>query len=238
MSQSLNDILAAAQAAAAAAQASAGVQANTALATVNNGGAVADVAPVQRGKALSLDDISNGGMNVVAWFKANFSGINVGDDGTPQDEIRVRIRKGDIIAAKSVRFGDPARYYKSFDGVTESRTGRPWAVVVAECMRQDPKCRGDYSSVDIPFLLMQDLKGKGGKVLAEAGDRIGYTTSITGFKPFDAFRRAVLGAAVSDDTIVEGIIYHKADQNQKGKWGYISFGEPSGWKVVEEVHAD
>jgi len=105
-----------------------------------------------------------------------------------QEELRIELKVSDVVAYRSIRFGTPVTYRKSYDGITDAASRKPWANTIAECMAVDPKCRGDYMTVEPIFVLLDDvLKEKGpekGKILAAKGTRLGWTSSITGAKVF------------------------------------------------------
>lgn len=144
---------------------------------------------VQPGRPVKLGEmLAQTGMQVKAYMKVDKAGFYIGaDTSTPIDSIQVEFEMDSIQPYFGVRYGNPAKYLKSFDRMTESRTKRSWADTINEAMRLDEKCKGDYPSADIPFRVLNDVKSKKGDVLIAAGELLGLSLSITNFKDFAAF---------------------------------------------------
>lgn len=189
----------------------------------------------QPGPAMTLEDIAAGSLDVDAFLKITYPGISVGDDTAMFDTIKVKIRPSEVVPHKAVRWtvGNNTSYRKSYDGQREAKTGAPWKAIVAEAMRLDPKCTGDYDSADVPFTLLEPLKLKKGEVL-EAGKRLGYTTSITGMKPFRAFTKEVLLKHDRDADLI-GTLVHEPRTKDGNRWGVLSFGEAKSWVSADDM---
>ncbi len=113
-----------------------------------------------------------------------------------------------------------ARYFRTYDGVTEKNTGRSWPQVVAEMQAQygQDKVR-PHLSYDLVFELTQDVGG------LKAGSTVGYSTSYTANRKVVAFIQRLLGADAAD-RVVEVELTHAVEQNRKGnEWGSFEFGE-------------
>lgn len=238
MTQSVDDIINAAQTAAAnlnsQAQSAAGAivpQANqynpASLPTAANGNA----------PMLSLED-SVAGLTVDAFLKLKFEGLFVQDNMVP-GKIKVRISGATTTPLKACRYGNPANYLRSYNGVTEARTGKAWTESVAEARRIDPKCTGDYDAFEMPFVLVDDLRSltEPDKVVLEAGKVLGYSSPITGGKAVKEFVKQVL-LPMGKDTVVEGYIEIKKMATDKGKWAILNFGNATDWKPVVDTPAD
>lgn len=219
----LNEALAQAKAAAA----------NTAVAPVEGGGnVVAMSAPVQPGRAISMREmVAESGMSVDHYMKVDKPGFTIGKDTTTYlKEIEVEFRLDAAKPFYGVRYGNPAKYLRSYDRMTESRTKRPWADVVAEAGRQDPRCTGDYRAVDIPFVAVNTITASDGKTtLAEKGDTLGWTSSVTNWKRWQAFIEPFLrmmdAGQIGEDALVRGKILHVQEKNGQHVWGAVDFGD-------------
>jgi hypothetical protein len=96
----------------------------------------------------------------------------------------VEIDLTEIVPLYMVRFGkNPPNYYKSYDGVMTFGSPKLWELTLREAQRLDPDCRGQYSAVEIPMTLIDGVELKRDRKTIEGGTRIGYTTSITGYRP-------------------------------------------------------
>lgn len=213
----LNDMLEQAKAAAAAV-----VPASTQTTAV---AAAAPARPVSM-----MEMLAEGGMSVKAYLKVDKPGFTVGSDTSVyHKEFEVEFRIGDAKPYYGIRFGNPAKYLRSYDRVTESRTRRPWADALAEAQRLDPKCKGDYRSVELPFKVLNDIQDADKKVLVEAGEAIGWTSSITNWKPFEEFIKPyyvrIAAGELTEDTVLRGKITHKQQKDSNNVWGLLTFGD-------------
>jgi hypothetical protein len=195
-------------------------------------GAVAAGRPVTLGELLS-----QGGMRVDAYLKVDKTGFLIGTDTkNALEEITVEFKLSDVVPFFGLRWGStPAKYLRSFDRQTESRTKKSWAACVAEAMQADSRCRGDYASADIPFTLVgEDViaeKGENkGKALVKTGQTLGLTLSITNFKEFASFIKPYddLRAAgqIPHDLTLRGKLVHKTAEgggNTYGKADFVDF---------------
>jgi len=233
----INEAIAQAKAAAAAAVAPA--PANNVVAFQAPAVAVAVVAT---GRPIKLGElIAAAGMQVKAFLKVDKAGFAVGKDLTFFDEIPVEFKLNSIKPFYGCRYGDPAKYLKSFDRITDSRTKRSWAEAVAEAQRMDARCTGDYPSADMPLTLrVADLlPKKGGEPLCKVGEALGLTLSITNFSAFASFiapyenlRDAGL---MPDDVLLRGKIVHQVMNRNGNTWGIATFVD---FLVVDESVAE
>ena len=171
-------------------------------------------AAVQPGRPVKLGEmLAQTGMQVKAYMKVDKAGFYIGaDTTTPIDTIEVEFEMDSIQPYFGVRYGNPAKYLKSFDRMVESRTKRSWADTINEAMKLDTKCKGDYPSADIPLKVLADVKNKKGDVLIAAGELLGLSLSITNFKDFAAFikpytdlqDKGVIGNALLRGTLTAG----------------------------------
>lgn len=188
---------------------------------MNTGGGVA-VLPA--GKPKTWDDAeAQASMNVDHYLKVDEYGLHVDDDKAAFETISVTIRLAEVILGDGVRYmaGGRAQYDKSLDGGVRSVRGKPWAEVVQQAITLDPACRGSYPLADVPMTLTKPLKLKNGTTIA-AGARIGYTTSVTGYKGFISWAkdaRANNGEEATIDVTV-GFVSRKKNGNE---WGEMTF---------------
>ena len=186
-------------------------------------------APVAPARPVSMMEmLAEGGMSVKAYMKVDKPGFTIGSDTSVyHKEFPVEFRLGDAKPFYGIRFGNPAKYLRSIDRVTETRTRRSWTLALEEAQRLDPKCRGDYRAVEIPFTVLADIQDDKKKVLVEAGEAIGWTSSITNWKPFEDFIKpyfAQLAAGqITEDTVLRGRIVHQQSKSDANVWGTVTF---------------
>ena len=227
--QALNDSIAAARAAA---------QDVALPAAANSPGAVASVAAVTPGRAVSLSELlTQTGMQVDTYIKVDKSGFYIGTDTTTLvDEIAVEFRLSDVTPFYGLRYGNPAKYLRSYDRITEARTKRAWAEAVAEAQRQDNRVRGDYPSVDVPFTCLQEIKTKkGDALLTENGKKLGWTSSVTNFKEFANFARPYeqlqQAGHLSPTALLRGKLVHEQRKDATNVWGALTL---VGFEIVDD----
>lgn len=231
--QSIDAAIAAAQAAAAQVPA----QANAAM----TGAATPATASVQTGAPLTFDDLALGSLDVNGWLKVSEFGLKVGNDNTLFDEIDVTIPMGEVAFCRAVRFGNPAKYERTYDGVSNVRGGS-WAETIMRAQKIDAKA-SEFRSADIPFILNEALETKKGEVLAEVGDRLGHSISITGWKGFQAFLKSCQRAGMDiRDGYIRCTLGFEVKKNDSGTWGVLTFAEarevpPSGRVPCGETRA-
>jgi hypothetical protein len=179
------------------------------------------LAPVAA-QRLNLADIATTARTKVDhYLKVDKYGMTVGKSPqNPLDEIKVTLNVSEASFFWSLRVDQV--YKRSNDRVSEDATGQPWPVVVAQGQRADPKCKGDYKAAEIPMTLAQDVTDKAGNVIAKAGDMIGYTTSITGFEPFQQLVAAAFKTG-NDNVTLSGTLKHKYMSRDRNEWGVIQF---------------
>lgn len=224
--------------------ASANVVANAPAAQNYAAPAVAEL--VQPGRAISLGEaLSDSGLAVKEFLKIDKAGFLIGKDTKNFfDELHVQFYLRDIVAFRGVRFGNPAKYLRSYDRLTEARSRKPWAQCIAEAQAADPRCKGDYASADIPFVMVEDVAGtKGenaGKTLIAKGERLGLTLSITNWKPFSEFIKPYetlrLAGKLPDDLLLQGKLVHEQKEANSNTWGIATFKDFQA--VADVIEAD
>lgn len=210
--------------------------ASTAVATTTStGGEVTTM--VQPGRPVSVHEILSQGpaMTVKDYLKVDRVAFLIGKDESLFKEFEVEFGFDEVKAFFGVRYGaQPARYERSYDRQVNARNGQAWHQTVADAQRIDPRCRGDYSGVDIPFTVLADIKGEGGKVIVEKGEKIGWTSSITNFKDFKEFAKdyyeLIAAGLLGPDARVRGKIKHVKRRGGDNDYGALTF---EGFDVVD-----
>lgn len=179
-------------------------------------GVPATVGPRQN---FGLDDMRNGGMAVDAWIKVKDVGLQLNDKIV--DSLKVIIDTSAIQVAQAIKAGNPAKYRKTYDGVS-CATGGTWENALAEIRRIDAGAR-PYMSADIPMTLVEDFKDSKGKVLLEAGKRIGHTTSTTNRQAFQEFVNQLDKANLRGQEVEVILGYEKMTKTGVNPWGIITF---------------
>lgn len=212
----IDQAIAEAQAAAANYQAPAPVETNagtgTAVSSYNT----------QAGAPLSAEDMLSGSLDVAAWLKVSKFGMNIDADTTMFETIEVELDMSTVQYCYSVRYGNPAKYEKTYDHQVDVK-GRPWVQVLQHAQRVDPKA-AEFRSADVPFVALQTLVNKKGDVLVSEGDAMGHSISITGWKLFQRFMREMVKAGIDiNKGIVHAKLVHEYQKNDKGEWGILKF---------------
>jgi hypothetical protein len=172
------------------------------------------------GRVRGFDDaVASAGAAVDLWLGVESDGYKVGN--TKFAAIAGSIDMGSIKFPYMCRanVGGGTKFLRSYDGVREAQSGRPWAEVCAQMQAMDANCKGQYDAAEIPLVLDADLVA--GEKVIKAGRAVGITTPVTGFKPFMAWARA-FGAT---DTV--SVIASVETMSKKGvrDWGIPTFSE-------------
>lgn len=233
MSDAIQNAIAQAQAAAAASTAAAG----QALApAANSNFSNFPSAPLRPGKALSMDDMGGGGIQVDSWMGVNEYGLQFGEKKSlVTDPVRAMIDLTMIAPNFAMKFGNPAEYLKSYDGITEVRGGS-WADAQARADRASAGKATVYRSCDVPMVLVSDVKSKDLKtktetVVAKAGDRVGYSISTTGYGNWESFYKVCASKGLQHSKVMAELTSEPRTNRANNNWGVIA------WKLVEETAA-
>lgn len=170
----------------------------------------------------SLDSLSQGSMNVDSWLKVNEFGLTVDNKDDLIDSVKVVIDFAEVSPFEGVRFGNPPTYLKTYDGQTCS-TGGTWTEALQKAQSMDSKCR-PYKGADVPMTLLEDAKeAKEGKVIAEAGVRLGHSTSITNRAAFSDFYEEAKKQGLENGAVEVEITQKKMTNSNGQKWGILIF---------------
>ena len=157
------------------------------------------------------------------WSKVNEYGITFGADRTLFTSVKVKINmtEGEGFFVKhSIKFGNPAQYFSSYDGTTCDRGGL-WNEAVIKAQRADPKAQ-PVPAADIIFVLAEDVKLKD-KTLP-AGTKIGHTTSTSNWQDWAEFYREVAKSGALGTEIDATISMEALTGKKNGyTWGILKF---------------
>jgi hypothetical protein len=174
--------------------------------------------PLAPGRARGFDDaVNSAGAAVDLWLAVDSDGYKIGT--TKFTAIAGSINMGTIKFPYMCRanVGGGTKFVRSYDGVREVQSGRPWADVCAQMQAMDANCKGQYDAAEIPLVLDVDLVA--GEKIVKAGRAVGITTPVTGFRPFMAWAKQF----TSTDTI--SVIASVETNSKKGvrDWGIPTF---------------
>ena len=189
-------------------------------ATASGGSSVAAYVPVQ---APSLDTLSQGSMNVDNWLKVKEFGLLVDNKTDLIEKIKVRIDFGanEVQPFTGIRFGNPVQYLKTYDGVA-CATGGTWNEAVRRANAVDPGAR-PYMGAGIQMSLLEDAKSAKGATVAEAGVRLGHSTSITNRNTLAEFIQEVKKAGLINQAVEAEIGFKKMTNSKGQSWGILTF---------------
>lgn len=152
------------------------------------------VAPVEFN--VGLDDfLTGGGIRPDKWIQVKDVGMRVDrDDKAYIQEFTGDLDLGSVLlfmGARAEFAGNNVQYTKSYDGKTTDK-GENFAQVLAEFKANSLKDASPYRGADIMVVLDEDVVQ--GKTTVPAGTKVGYSTSITGFAPFQNFLSSMVKA--------------------------------------------
>lgn len=221
----INAALAQAKAAAAAAAPAAPAQ----LPAVANQNAAPAV--VQPGPRVNMRQmVAEAGMRPDAYLKVDKAGFLVGKDTKSfLEEIEVEFRLTNAVAFYGLRFGNPAKYLRSYDRLVEVKSRKSWEACITQAAQQDSRCTGDYAAVDLLMTATADIKGKGDALLLEKGKTLGWTSSITAWGNWVAFVQPIYdlidAGIIPNDVMIRGKIKHEQREGNGNLWGVVNFSD-------------
>lgn len=157
----------------------------------------------------------------IPYLKVNEFGIRVGKSKDFLDSLDVEINmtedKG-FAVKHTIRFGNPAQYLSTYDGVGCDKGGS-WGDAMAKAKMADPSAE-PYHSVDLVVTTLSPIKLK--EETIPAGKQLAINTSKTNFSEFEDFYRACADAGVTGET-VKVKITHRAISHNGNDWGVFEF---------------
>lgn len=181
--------------------------------------------------------LNPGGMTCETYIQVRDTGIKLSKDWNGViDEFEAILDLSDIQYFMGIRkeVGTQVSYAKSYDGSSEARTGAPFVQVVEEFKRTSQKPADPYRGADVPMTLTADYSDphkQPGKSYP-AGTVIGWTTSITGFKPFAAFVRKLKEAGLGKAQVKIKVTHQPRKNAANQPYGVLDFD------VIEVIGAD
>lgn len=123
--------------------------------------------------------------------------------------------------------GAQVKFFHSYDRIFLDDGVTPWDQVITRCKQSDPKCKGDYPSVDIAGVLVNPAVNISGQQVVEAGKRVGFSTSTMNWEEFQQLYQKLVAADLVieyDDNTVEGKVLIKVFGYVKANKGGIRYG--------------
>jgi len=219
----------------AAAEAKAAETTGTDVATTQSGG---ELAQAPQGGALDMSltgFLKSGGLSPDKWVQVKDTGFRLDkNEKALIEEVEVDIDFINVKLFQGLRIallGNKYEYIKTYDGRTEAKTGQAWGAAVAEANGRSISPQNPYRGADI--LMVNTSEVTQGKSKIEAGTKLGYTTSITGFAPFQSFLAGLIEAGKvtvgADGQSLSGTVRtkvtHEAKSNADYEWGILNFEE-------------
>lgn len=135
----------------------------------------------------SLDSFLSGNMQVDSWLQVKDAGLRLNrEDKAFVTEFEADLDVSSIQLFMGLRAefaGNQVEYRQSFDGGKTTTQGENFALLLRQWNDTAAKPPGRaYRGANMSLVLTEDVKQ--GKTTIPAGSRIGYTTSVTGFYPF------------------------------------------------------
>ncbi|WKV22064.1 hypothetical protein Phage2-1_00063 [Achromobacter phage 2-1] len=180
-----------------------------------------------------MDQLMAGGMTVDVWVKCKEFGLIVGQtqELVPSFKVYIDMTDGVGFSCKqSIKAGNPAQYWSTYDGAMSDK-GIPWNEAIQKAVALDAKAR-PYRSVDVPMVLLEDIKSPKGAELAKAGQRLGYSTSTTNWAAWESFYKAVATAGLLGKCVEVNVGYEAKTNKNNNTWGIMT------WELVGEMTQD
>lgn len=185
------------------------------------------------GPKMSMEALMAGGMTVDVWVKVKEFGLIVGQTQELVPSFKAYIDMTDGVGfspKQSIKAGNPAQYWSTYDGAMSDK-GIPWNEAIQKAVALDPKAR-PYRSVDVPMVLLEDVKSPKGNELAKAGQRIGYSTSTTNWAAWESFYKAVAAAGLLNECVEVEVSFEPKSNKNGNNWGIMT------WKLLGKMEQD
>lgn len=180
-------------------------------------------APLGVGRVKSLADaVETFVERPESFIKVDYYGIHIEDDAIISElfgELKLEDSKFPDVC-RYTRAGTHD-YLRTYDGVREVRSGKSWGQALDDAKRIDPKA-DIYPAVE--FLLTLTKKpvktGPSEKPAPEIGQKVGHTTSRTGFDPIMKFIRDA-AKVYAPTTVIPVRVFHTPRLKGQNKWGVL-----------------
>lgn len=177
-----------------------------------------------------VEMMANKGATVDLWLKVGYYGITVGKEKDLITKVEGIIDVKTVKPFFGVRYGGTGNtiYNHTYDGITAAKGTKPWAEVMAEAYRvmaNDPNFKGEYSGIEGVIIPEEDVLSQDGKkVLAKAGKKLGFSTSVMNFRDWQEFYEQCVERGLVESKVRCELTFEASDY--KGKWGKFVWGEP------------
>lgn len=217
----LDNVLAAAEAAAANFTPAAVTTTNTLPAAANQNSSMGLAKPTM------ADVLNGGGMSVDQFLQNKAEGFRISKDMKGLlEEIVVEIDLSDVTVIYSSRheLAGKTVFLKSYDGVRTDQ-GENFEAKIRHYDATGYKGSGVYQTVEIPCELVEDVKDPKSPLVVPAGTTIGITPSVTGFKEFQKFMKklAKTNPEMVEDVVKVKVEHLKRTNTNNNEWGVCTF---------------
>lgn len=185
--------------------------------TTGQGGVATYSAP----KAPSVDDLMTGSMNVDGYLKVKENTLLIDNKPNLIETIKVKIDMKELMPFTGIKYGNPVVYQKTYDGITAA-SGGSWADALAKAQRIDPQVR-PYMGADLQMELTEDAKDVKGAKVADAGLRLGHSTSTTNRNELASFLKTVKEAGYMNESVEVEIGFKRMTNKNGQSWGLLTF---------------
>lgn len=155
--------------------------------------------PMQYGTG--LDDFLSGGMQVDKWIQLKEDGIRLDRDEKAyieSFEAELDLDSVQLFVGLRAEFaGNKVEYRQSTDGGKTTTRGENFNAVLQQWKNTSVKPCDPYRGANMTFILAEDVVQ--GKTTLPAGTKLGYTTAVTGFSPF----QSLLKQLAADGKVVD-----------------------------------
>lgn len=133
-----------------------------------------------------LDDFLSGNMQVDAWIQVKDAGIKLNrEEKAYLDEFEGELDLDSVqlfVGLRAEFAGNQVEYRQSIDGGKTTTKGENFPTVLARWKDTSVKPVDPYRGANMTIILTDDVVQ--GKTTIPAGTKLGYTTPVTGFYPF------------------------------------------------------
>ena len=172
------------------------------------------------------DAMASAQMRPDEWLKVKEHGLFLGTSREAIETMTVEIdmtEKRGFYLKESIKYGNPAVYLSTYDGVTCDKGGT-WQAAVAKAPAADPRAK-PYYSADIKMTLVEQVKTIKGKKheFGEAGKSLGHSTSTSNFDEWREFYREVAAAGLIGRKVIAKLTVKPLENKAGNAWGVIVF---------------
>lgn len=185
------------------------------------------VPAVAPGKRLSLTDTrNNAGSSVATFLKVSFYGLTIGKDAAKLvKSFDATIDLSEAKACIQTRFGNPAQYFKTYDGALTAGSGKPWTQTLQQAKQMDPTRSSDpFNTAELVIVADGDVKSAEGVKVVDDGTRIGYTPPYTGVDDLTKLMKAVEEAGGDPEKSKVKVTVGFTPMSKNGNnWGVVTY---------------